>query len=128
MVGHTVSFFMAVAFQCTPIASNWNKSITGHCVDQNAMAYAGAGLSIFEDFFIMLLPIWVLKDLQLSVKKRVSLCFIFAMGSLSVIPCLRFRPGRCLWSRTDMTQRVCYKHDEAEIPRHLWQVSGYDMG
>jgi hypothetical protein len=89
MTCHTVSFFFGVAFQCTPVASNWDKTIAGHCVNQNAMTYAGAGLSIFEDIVIMLLPIWVLKDLKMNLKKRISLCFMFAMGSLYVLYNLR---------------------------------------
>ena len=44
--------------------------------------YAAAGFSIFEDFVIMLLPVWELKDLSLNTKKKFALMFLFALGSL----------------------------------------------
>ncbi len=72
----------AVTLQCVPVKANWDLTLDKKCVDQNAMIYAGAGLSIFEDFFIMLVPIWVLKDLHMILKKRIELFFIFAIGSL----------------------------------------------
>lgn len=82
MAAHVIAFTLAVIFQCAPISFYWNKEIKGQCVNSNHLAFAGAGFSIFEDFFVMLLPIWVLKDLQMSLKKRIELFFMFAIGSL----------------------------------------------
>jgi len=74
----------AVTLQCVPVKANWDLTLEKKCVDLNAMIHAGAGLSIFEDFFIMLMPTCVLKDLRLSLKKRIELIFVFAIGSLLV--------------------------------------------
>jgi hypothetical protein len=65
-----------------PVRSIWDTTLPGKCVNYLALAYAGAGLSIFEDFVIMLLPISELKGLNLDLRKRAALVFMFALGSL----------------------------------------------
>lgn len=82
MVGHTLAFVMVVAFQCVPVMAIWDHSIHGTCTNSQAFVYSAAGFSIFEDFVIMLLPIWELKDLSLNSKKKLALIFLFALGSL----------------------------------------------
>ena len=82
MVCHGTAFFFVVAFQCVPVRSIWDREIVGQCVNSQALIYAGAGFSIFEDFAIMLLPIFELKGLNLSRRKRIALGFMFALGSL----------------------------------------------
>ena len=82
MIGHTVAFVMVVAFQCVPVKAIWDHSVHGRCTNSQAFVYSAAGFSIFEDFVIMLLPIWELKDLSLNSKKKLALIFLFALGSL----------------------------------------------
>ncbi|KAI9046852.1 hypothetical protein LZ554_008931 [Drepanopeziza brunnea f. sp. 'monogermtubi'] len=82
---HLIAFSFTVAFQCTPISGNWDLGVSKHCVNQNAMVYAGAGISIFEDCAIMLLPVTELKSLNLGRGKRVALGFMFALGSFACI-------------------------------------------
>ncbi|KFZ09540.1 hypothetical protein V502_08683 [Pseudogymnoascus sp. VKM F-4520 (FW-2644)] len=85
MVGHTLAFVMVVAFQCVPVKAVWDHSIHGTCTNSQAFVYSAAGFSIFEDFVIMLLPIWELKDLSLNTKKKLALIFLFALGSFACI-------------------------------------------
>ncbi|KFY32527.1 hypothetical protein V493_00117 [Pseudogymnoascus sp. VKM F-4281 (FW-2241)] len=85
MVGHTVAFVLVVTFQCVPVKAVWDHSIQGTCTNSQAFVYAAAGFSIFEDFVIMLLPIWELKDLSLNSKKKLALMFLFALGSFACI-------------------------------------------
>lgn len=65
-----------------PIAHSWDQSVAGKCADQQAFVYAGAAVSIFEDIVIMFLPVYELHALTLSLKKRLVLVFMFALGSL----------------------------------------------
>ncbi|KAG4441856.1 hypothetical protein IFR05_002657 [Cadophora sp. M221] len=85
MVCHGTGFFFVVAFQCLPVRSIWDRQIVGECVNPQALIYAGAGFSIFEDFAIMLLPIFELKGLNLSRRKRIALGFMFALGSFACV-------------------------------------------
>lgn len=52
------------------------------CLDINAATKAGQFASIIEDLIIMVLPISELKGLNLNLRKRIALCFMFAIGSL----------------------------------------------
>ncbi|ELR04908.1 hypothetical protein VC83_02790 [Pseudogymnoascus destructans] len=85
MICHTLAFGLAVTLQCVPVESVWDHSIKGKCTNSQAFVYAAAGFSIFEDFVIMLLPIWELKGLRLSTKKKFALMFLFALGSFACI-------------------------------------------
>ncbi|OBT90742.1 hypothetical protein VE02_00676 [Pseudogymnoascus sp. 03VT05] len=85
MICHTLAFGLVVTLQCVPVQSVWDHSIKGRCTDSQAFVYAAAGFSIFEDFVIMLLPAWELKDLGLNTKKKFALMFLFALGSFACI-------------------------------------------
>jgi hypothetical protein len=79
---HTVAFLIGDMFQCVPVDAVWMPQRMGKCLDFNAFSFAGAGLSIFEDIVITLLPISELKGLNLTLRKRIALCLMFALGSL----------------------------------------------
>ncbi|OBT72177.1 hypothetical protein VF21_10540 [Pseudogymnoascus sp. 05NY08] len=85
MACRTVVFVCVVVFQCIPVAVSWDQSVIGKCADQQAFVYAGAAVSIFEDIVIMFLPVYELNGLTLSLKKRLVLVFMFALGSFASI-------------------------------------------
>jgi hypothetical protein len=82
MICHILAFLFAVALQCVPVKSIWDPMVSGKCINSLALVYAGAGLSIFEDVVIMVLPVMELMHLNLDLRKRIALVFIFALGSL----------------------------------------------
>jgi hypothetical protein len=82
IVAQTISFVVVVSFQCTPVDSYWDVTVPGKCINSQAFVYSAAGVSIFEDFVIMFLPLWELKGLKLDMRKKFALGFIFALGSL----------------------------------------------
>ncbi|OBT61625.1 hypothetical protein VE03_08860 [Pseudogymnoascus sp. 23342-1-I1] len=85
MACRTIIFVCVVVFQCIPVAHSWDQSVAGKCADQQAFVYAGAAVSIFEDIVIMFLPVYELHGLTLSLKKRLVLVFMFALGSFASI-------------------------------------------
>jgi hypothetical protein len=82
MICHTLAFGLVVTLQCVPVNSVWDHTVRGKCSYSQAFVYAAAGFNIFEDFVIMLLPVWELKDLSLNLRKKIALMFLFALGSL----------------------------------------------
>ena len=84
MVCQTVAFFFAVTFQCMPVSSIWNPTPDRKCINTTAVIYAGAVVSIFEDVFIIILPIRELLALNMSPRQRLGVIFMFAIGSLYV--------------------------------------------
>jgi hypothetical protein len=86
IVCHTIAFTIGVAMQCLPLDNLWDPKIPAKCIDLHVFAICGASLSIFYDIIIMLLPISELKGLNLTLRKRLALCFMFALGSLYIPP------------------------------------------
>lgn len=83
MFTHGLVFFFLVVFQCLPIESIWDKTIYGRCLPITAViGFLGAGLSITEDFIILLLPIRQLWKLQMDTRKKVGLMLLLCVGSL----------------------------------------------
>ncbi|KAI8942221.1 hypothetical protein NX059_000304 [Plenodomus lindquistii] len=86
MLVHGLAFFLMVVFQCLPIKSIWDKTITGKCLPVNiAIGYTGAGLSIAEDFIIMVLPMRPLWKLQMNTRKKVGLMLLLGVGSFASV-------------------------------------------
>jgi hypothetical protein len=82
MVGHGLVFMLVIVFQCWPIYSIWDKTVSGHCVDVNAVGYVGAGISIAEDVLLIILPFTELRKLQVTTRQRVVLVAMFSIASL----------------------------------------------
>lgn len=76
------AYFIAVTLQCIPVSTIWTLKDSGKCVSSTALVFSGAAFSITEDILIILLPIPELKTLKVTVRKRISLIFMFALGSL----------------------------------------------
>lgn len=79
-------FFFLVVFQCLPISSIWNKTITdAKCLPVSALiGFTGAGLSIVEDFIILMLPLPVLWKLQMNTRKKIGVILLISIASLCV--------------------------------------------
>lgn len=82
MFGHGLVFVFVVAFQCNPVRSVWDRSVTGKCLNITATGYVGGALSIAEDIFLVVLPIPELWKLQITLHQKISLVFLFALASL----------------------------------------------
>jgi hypothetical protein len=61
----------------------WNKGIHGgHCINLMAFWFSNASFNILSDIAIIILPIPVLKDLNLPKKQKYGLILVFIMGGL----------------------------------------------
>lgn len=83
---------MVITLQCIPISAIWDLGVKGKCINPTAVVFAGAGFRIFEDIVIMLLPVGELKGLNLALKRRLAVIFMFAFGSLYVTTSSLFNP------------------------------------
>ncbi|PVH74150.1 hypothetical protein DL98DRAFT_519467 [Cadophora sp. DSE1049] len=85
LILHGMVYLFLVIFQCTPIAFIWDRSLTGKCLNLNVIGYSGAAASILEDFFILVLPIFEIKNLQLGKGKKWNLFLMFSIGSFACV-------------------------------------------
>jgi hypothetical protein len=82
LVCHTFAFVISTSLQCLPFDALWELNVEAKCISPTGIVYACAGFSILEDMVIILHPIPELKSLNMSLRKRIALIFMFALGSL----------------------------------------------
>lgn len=67
-------------FLCTPVSRFWDKSQSGHCLNETAVWYTNAGLNIIIDIGIVILPMPAVRSLSLPKRQRIGLMALFALG------------------------------------------------
>jgi uncharacterized membrane protein len=81
-----VAFIFAATFQCSPMAYQWDKSVTGgSCFDVQAFYRASSAPNIGNDVIILILPIPTVWRLKASMIRKLGLMFIFLTGSVLVV-------------------------------------------
>ncbi|KAG4414879.1 hypothetical protein IFR04_012017, partial [Cadophora malorum] len=80
-----VAFVVTGMVQCLPIGGSFDRSIRAKCLDLNAVAYANAGIGIFQDVLILLLPFPEIVYLNMRTRKKVILILMFLLGTFAVL-------------------------------------------
>lgn len=71
---------------CRPVQFFWDRDILGGaCLNITALAYANSGLAVIQDLIIIILPIFMLWNLQMSRKKKVFIGIMFALGGVGLV-------------------------------------------
>ncbi len=84
-VVYGVAFVITSVFQCQPISHYWLKwdgQHNGRCLDMNAFGWSNAAISIALDGWMLFLPLWQLKKLNLDWKRKVGVALMFCLGTL----------------------------------------------
>ncbi len=71
-------------FGCRPLAATWDLRLlpAATCIDQSMKYMALSVFNIIIDVFTLVLPIPVIARLQMPKRQKMSVCAIFATGSL----------------------------------------------
>jgi hypothetical protein len=77
-----ITVVVMLALLCVPIQFLWDKSISGHCLPLLPAYYAPAAISIATDFGTWVLPLPIIKSLQLPRRQKIMLMSIFRLGFL----------------------------------------------
>ncbi|KAK8097579.1 uncharacterized protein PG998_013065 [Apiospora kogelbergensis] len=92
MLAWTVCLSVLLPLVCYPVDKFWEPALPGSCVDQLAVWYVMAGVNIITDFAIFVIPLPVIKSLQLPTKQKMLLVVVFGLGLFTcIISCLRIR-------------------------------------
>lgn len=78
------SQLMVAILNCIPVATLWDNSIEGHCVDMKTAWYVNAGGNIVTDIMVFILPLPVFYQLQLPKRQKLFLLGVFCLGFLYV--------------------------------------------
>jgi hypothetical protein len=81
VVAYTFWTVFSSIFACVPVRAFWTREHAS-CINQYAMWFTNAAINIATDFAIILLPIPVIKNLNLERRQRFGLIAIFAVGGL----------------------------------------------
>ncbi|OTB02203.1 hypothetical protein M426DRAFT_13783 [Hypoxylon sp. CI-4A] len=86
----TITFTFALIFSCMPIVSRWDYSISYTCVDEVALVTTALATDVATDFFVLLLPIHKIWQLQMPLSRKISIVCIFLLGGLvSIVGIIR---------------------------------------
>jgi hypothetical protein len=88
MVVFGIAWFFTLLFQCIPIQYFWKRvylTTPGTCLSNNVeagMAYTQAILSAISDFILGALPIWIVWNVQMPRRLKVSVAALLGIGIL----------------------------------------------
>ncbi|KAL9625385.1 MAG: hypothetical protein Q9160_000448 [Pyrenula sp. 1 TL-2023] len=72
-------------FACIPIQKNWIPKTPGHCVLRTPWWYGYGTINVFTDVVIFLLPLPLVKDLQIKGKKKFAVMMVFGLGLFVIV-------------------------------------------
>ncbi|KAF2192126.1 hypothetical protein K469DRAFT_653382 [Zopfia rhizophila CBS 207.26] len=94
VVAYTIATVVACIFVCVPVQAFWWPSREGAtCIDETASWFANAAINIVTDFMIIILPVPVIKRLNLAKRQKQALIAIFAS-----FPANSYSTGVCIIS------------------------------
>lgn len=77
---------LVTVFSCRPIAYFWDRDLAGgRCLDVTALAYANSGFAVAQDLLLIVLPVFMLWNLNMSRRKKMLIALMFAVGSLGLV-------------------------------------------
>jgi hypothetical protein len=80
-------YFFFILFSCHPVQFFWTRVLgtTGHCRDPETMVkatYAHGAVMTFGDISLAILPMFLVRDLQMPIKQKISVMLLLALGSM----------------------------------------------
>ncbi|QPG95373.1 hypothetical protein C2857_000317 [Epichloe festucae Fl1] len=82
-------FVVKTIFQCTPISYSWTRfdsaqagRVRGHCVQIDASVWVHAAVNVAVDFWMIGIPLFEIRKLQLRFRKKMAVALMFMTGFL----------------------------------------------
>lgn len=76
------AIFLACALQCRPLRAYWDRTIDGHCFDENKFFIVNQVFNTVMDFTVLFLPAPMIWGLQCGWKDKLALMGVFGLGGL----------------------------------------------
>ncbi|KAM3515870.1 hypothetical protein MY11210_000410 [Beauveria gryllotalpidicola] len=90
-----LTFMLLSVFQCMPVAFYWMRYIQpihGHCTRINLLAWIHGSVSVAIDVWMIGIPLFQIRKLELHWKKKVGAAIMFLTGGfVTVVSALRLR-------------------------------------
>ncbi|PSN73594.1 hypothetical protein BS50DRAFT_191223 [Corynespora cassiicola Philippines] len=82
VIVYTIWTVFGSIFACVPVSAFWTHAKPARCINQFAMWFTNAAINILTDFAIIILPMPVIRSLNLARRQKQALIGIFAIGGL----------------------------------------------
>lgn len=76
-----LAFDLSIILQCLPIQAIWTLE-PAKCIDLQLLAVILAAFTILEDVVVVCLPMFELRKLKMSPRRKLGVMFMFCLGSL----------------------------------------------
>ncbi|KAA8911652.1 hypothetical protein FN846DRAFT_935154 [Sphaerosporella brunnea] len=112
---YSLASTFTVIFQCVPVQAAWDSSVPNQkCMTpavRVGLSYSYSIIAVISDFFLVLLPIAMLWNAQITRRQRVAICGILSVGafasSASIVKAHYLtnygKKGDFLWDSSDIT-------------------------
>ena len=77
-----IAICLAFFFQCKPIAKLWNPFLEGTCLPSEELYLWNSILNVITDILVLLIPMPMMRALDIGIKQKWTLGGLFAVGSL----------------------------------------------
>jgi hypothetical protein len=88
IIMYGTAFVIACICQCRPISYGWRRYVNeeeGHCVNISALTWSNAVMGIALDLWLLAVPLWQIRSLHMSLKKKIGVGVMFFVGTLCVL-------------------------------------------
>lgn len=82
VVAYSIATFFTSLFPCIPVKSAYDLVTPGACIDRAATYKFNAVMGLISDLMTITIPIPMVISLQMSVRKKIGLLALFAIGSV----------------------------------------------
>ncbi|ATY58899.1 Extracellular membrane CFEM domain [Cordyceps militaris] len=90
-----LTFMLLSVFQCTPVRFYWLRYVQpldGHCTRINLLGWIHGGVSVAIDVWMIGIPLFQIRKLELHWKKKVGAAIMFLTGTfVTIVSALRLR-------------------------------------
>lgn len=82
-VVYTIVTSLVSLFECTPVSLYWDPLATGHCINVGAFLAGVESTNSFVDFAMVILAMFMLRELQVDGRTKLKLGLVFVLGGLA---------------------------------------------
>ncbi|KAF2122235.1 hypothetical protein BDV96DRAFT_609196 [Lophiotrema nucula] len=84
VINTSIIFFLTL-FSCKPVESFWDRDVKGNCMDINALAYANSASAIVQDIILLILPLAMVRNLNMKRYRKIAVGLMFSIGTFGCI-------------------------------------------
>ncbi|KAH7116301.1 hypothetical protein EDB81DRAFT_848330 [Dactylonectria macrodidyma] len=90
-----IAFVFLAAFQCTPVSffwNGWDGEHPGKCLNITTIGWANASVSVALDLWMLAIPLWCVRSLNMHWKKKLGVAVMFVVGAfVTVVSIIRLQ-------------------------------------